>query len=174
MNYLSGHEARSGDKVAIGMDNGSTLLIGTVVKVCKKKIKIDAGRYGIMLRDPERVVLVAGDRSPTDNKPVLTSEQIIDIYGATFDSDIDQKFKLLTKDQFLQLLHEYGTTVYVHMDIVDEEDEQDWYSLALGFGLAKGLTPHQAHEFALIERYSANLYWMFKKDDDENDDDEEE
>lgn len=36
---------------------------------------------------------------------------------------------------------------------VDPAEEQDWYSLTLGWMIAKGYTPLQAHSFALYARY---------------------
>lgn len=40
---------------------------------------------------------------------------------------------------------------------IDSDDEQDWYSLTLGWALAKGFNPDDAHDFARIIRYSTDL-----------------
>lgn len=37
---------------------------------------------------------------------------------------------------------------------IDPLDEQDWYSLSLGWAIAKGLSPANAHEFSLHIRYA--------------------
>lgn len=169
MNYLSGQPAKVGDTVAIGMDNGSRLIIGTVTGICAKKIKIDGGEAwsGNLYRDPERVVLVS---APQQLSPVaLTSDQIVDLYAVALDGDFDNKFNkgyTITRDKFLQLFHEHATTIYAHSREVDEAEEQDWYSIALGFALAKGLTPTEAHEYAIIERYSTNLSYMYQDDEE--------
>jgi len=40
---------------------------------------------------------------------------------------------------------------------IDPSQEQDWYSLILGWALAKGLSPKDAHDFALYIRYETEL-----------------
>lgn len=40
---------------------------------------------------------------------------------------------------------------------IDPDDEQDWYSLTLGWALAKGIKPYAAHEFASFIRYFSDL-----------------
>lgn len=41
---------------------------------------------------------------------------------------------------------------------IDPGEEQDWYSLTLGFFLAKGLTAREAHELSIYVRYTLQ-YW---------------
>ncbi len=36
---------------------------------------------------------------------------------------------------------------------IDPYHSEDWYSLALGWAIAKGIPPEEAHEFAKIVRY---------------------
>jgi len=40
---------------------------------------------------------------------------------------------------------------------VDPGQEEDWRSLTLGWALAKGLTPEEAHEFSFHIRYNTEL-----------------
>lgn len=40
---------------------------------------------------------------------------------------------------------------------VDPSYSQDWFSLTLGWGIAKGLTPDDAHSFAIHIRYHTDL-----------------
>lgn len=47
--------------------------------------------------------------------------------------------------------------VHDKADEVDSSQEQDWYSLTLGFALGYGWTPSDAHEFATYIRYQTNL-----------------
>lgn len=42
-------------------------------------------------------------------------------------------------------------------NLVDPSNEQDWFSLTLGWAIAKGLTPDEAHEFASFIRYKTDL-----------------
>jgi hypothetical protein len=53
-----------------------------------------------------------------------------------------QKFKLQVHDQAKE---------------VDPTDEQDWFSITLGWALANGLTPKEAHVFATHIRYETDL-----------------
>ena len=39
-------------------------------------------------------------------------------------------------------------------EVVDPEDELDWYSLSIGWAIAKGLNPSDAQEFANHMRYT--------------------
>lgn len=41
---------------------------------------------------------------------------------------------------------------------LDPEKEQDWFSLSLGYFIAKGLTIDQAHDASLMSRYTFG-YW---------------
>lgn len=40
---------------------------------------------------------------------------------------------------------------------VDPSQDQDWFSLTLGWAIAKGLTPKEAHDFAIFIRYHTDL-----------------
>ena len=40
---------------------------------------------------------------------------------------------------------------------IDPSNEQDWYSLTLGWGIGKGLSPDEAHDFARYIRYETPL-----------------
>lgn len=40
---------------------------------------------------------------------------------------------------------------------VDPDNEQDWYSLTLGWAIAKGMSPNMAHDFATYIRYETPL-----------------
>lgn len=41
--------------------------------------------------------------------------------------------------------------------LIDPDDDQDWYSLTLGWAIAKGMHPDKAHEFANHIRYETEL-----------------
>lgn len=55
------------------------------------------------------------------------------------------------------LVEEFEEKVSNKGDEIDEEQEQDWYSLTLGWALAKGFDADGAHDFARIIRYSTDL-----------------
>ena len=40
---------------------------------------------------------------------------------------------------------------------IDPYNSEDWYSLALGWALAKGIPPDAAHNFAKLVRYYTDL-----------------
>lgn len=40
---------------------------------------------------------------------------------------------------------------------IDPNQEQDWFSLTLGWAIAKGLSPDTAHSFATHVRYHTDL-----------------
>lgn len=40
---------------------------------------------------------------------------------------------------------------------VDPSNSQDWFSITLGWAIAKGLSPEDAHEFAIHIRYNTKL-----------------
>jgi len=41
--------------------------------------------------------------------------------------------------------------------LVDPDNEQDWYSLTLGYFIGKGEDPESAHDLALYIRYHTDL-----------------
>lgn len=43
-------------------------------------------------------------------------------------------------------------------DDIDPNDDQDWYSLSIGWALAKGLEPQDAYQFAEWMRYEKNYF----------------
>jgi hypothetical protein len=40
---------------------------------------------------------------------------------------------------------------------IDPNNEQDWFSLTLGWAIARGFSPEAAHEFASFIRYKTDL-----------------
>ncbi len=40
---------------------------------------------------------------------------------------------------------------------IDSAQEQDWFSLTLGWAIAKGLAPQDAHDFAIFIRHQTDL-----------------
>ena len=50
-----------------------------------------------------------------------------------------------------------GRKVYEKSHQVDPKNELDWYSLAIGFGIAWGLSPKDAHDFSRYLRFSTHL-----------------
>lgn len=55
---------------------------------------------------------------------------------------------------FEKLLPAWKVEVYDRKDEIDPSSEQDWYSLTLGWAIAKGLEPAKAYEFANWVRYN--------------------
>ncbi len=55
------------------------------------------------------------------------------------------------------LLPSWKKNVFDKAKEIDNNDEQDWYSLALGFALGKGRNPEEAHNFANHVRYKTDL-----------------
>lgn len=41
---------------------------------------------------------------------------------------------------------------------IDSSEEQDWFSLSLGWAIAKGLTPDAAWDFAIFVRYEKHYF----------------
>lgn len=56
-----------------------------------------------------------------------------------------------------ELVAAFALEVHAHAGEVDPENEQDWYSLTLGWALGKGVSPAGAHEIALYIRYRTDL-----------------
>lgn len=56
-----------------------------------------------------------------------------------------------------ELVKLFKTEVNDRSEEVDPNSEEDWFSLSVGWGLAKGLSPEQAREFAIYLRYSTDL-----------------
>jgi len=51
----------------------------------------------------------------------------------------------------------FKTEVHDKAKEVDPSNEQDWFSITLGWALGKGLSPDRAHEFAIYIRYKTEL-----------------
>jgi hypothetical protein len=66
----------------------------------------------------------------------------IKLCDCEIDSSLEQQFEKISE---------------IANEIDDESNDQDWYSLTLGWALAKGLTPIKAHEFAKHIRYHTTL-----------------
>ena len=56
-----------------------------------------------------------------------------------------------------ELIKQFAVECHDRGSEIDPDNERDWLSLTLGWALAKGLTPSQAHDFALHIRYQTNL-----------------
>ena len=56
-----------------------------------------------------------------------------------------------------RLLALFQSEVHDRADRVDPAGEQDWFSLTLGWAIAKGLSPESAHDFAIHVRHKTNL-----------------
>lgn len=56
-----------------------------------------------------------------------------------------------------ELLESFRREVTDRAAEVDPDNEQDWFSLTLGWAVAKGLTPEDAHKFATHVRYHTDL-----------------
>jgi hypothetical protein len=55
------------------------------------------------------------------------------------------------------LLAAFKREVHDKQKIIDSDDEEDWYSLTLGWAIGKGLEPDDAHDFATHVRYRTDL-----------------
>lgn len=51
----------------------------------------------------------------------------------------------------------FSTEVLHRKNIIDPYNSEDWYSLALGWAIAKGATPEEAHKFAKFIRYYTDI-----------------
>lgn len=63
----------------------------------------------------------------------------------------------MTKERRDELVVLFKTEVHDRGEEIDGSSEQDWYSLTLGWAVAKGLLPTEAHEFARHVRYHTEL-----------------
>ena len=64
---------------------------------------------------------------------------------------------MLTVKDRDELVSQFKTEVNDRAEEIDESGKQDGYSLTLGWAIAKGLTPDEAHEFARHIRYHTEL-----------------
>lgn len=51
----------------------------------------------------------------------------------------------------------FSQEVLLRKKLIDPYNSEDWYSLALGWAIAKGISPEEAHEFAKLIRYYTDL-----------------
>ena len=58
---------------------------------------------------------------------------------------------------FRKLTKKFEKEVHLKATEVDPNFSQDWFSLTLGWGIAKGLKPSEAHSFAVHIRYHTDL-----------------
>jgi len=56
-----------------------------------------------------------------------------------------------------KLIQTFQNEVNEKASEIDPTQEQDWFSLTLGWAIAKGLNPTEAYDFALRIRYNTNL-----------------
>jgi hypothetical protein len=56
-----------------------------------------------------------------------------------------------------ELVTLWKSQVYDKGEEIDPTNEQDWYSLAIGWALGKDLTPDEAHAFANHITFTARL-----------------
>ena len=52
----------------------------------------------------------------------------------------------MTKDELEEL---FRKEIVERAEEIDKDHSEDWFSLSLGWAIAKGLTPDQAYEFTL-------------------------
>jgi hypothetical protein len=57
------------------------------------------------------------------------------------------------KDEWIPLLKLYKKEIDDRASIIDCSNEQNWFSLILGWAIAKGLDPDDAYNFASYIRY---------------------
>lgn len=69
--------------------------------------------------------------------------------------------ELRREKKYWNLAQVFKTEVCKKKRWIDPEQEQDWYSLSLGWAIAKGLVIKDAHEFSLYVRY--DLQYFHKK-----------
>lgn len=55
------------------------------------------------------------------------------------------------------LVQQFKREVHNNAEAIDLSDGQDWYSITLGWAIGKGLSPAEAHAFALFIRYDTEL-----------------
>lgn len=65
----------------------------------------------------------------------------------------DWKKNLLADPLLPKLLKQFHDEISLKASEVDEASNQDWFSLSLGWAIAKGLSPEKAHEFSIFLRY---------------------
>jgi hypothetical protein len=61
------------------------------------------------------------------------------------------------KKELEKFLEPFKQEVSNRAKSIDPENTQDWYSITLGWAIAKGMSTKDAHEFSVFVRYSTNL-----------------
>jgi hypothetical protein len=56
-----------------------------------------------------------------------------------------------------EIMLQYQQEIWDRREDVDPSDEQDWFSLTLGWAIAKGLQPEEAHYFSIYIRYKTDM-----------------
>jgi hypothetical protein len=56
-----------------------------------------------------------------------------------------------------ELVNQFKIEVVDRAGEIDGSDSQDWFSLTLGWAIAKGVEPADAHDFAIHIRYDSGL-----------------
>jgi len=56
-----------------------------------------------------------------------------------------------------QLLVDFKVEVHDRGEVFDPDNELDWYSVTVGWALAKGVAPEEARDFAAHVRYQTDL-----------------
>ncbi len=56
-----------------------------------------------------------------------------------------------------ELIELFKTECHDRASQVDPDNSHDWHSLTLGWAIAKGLSPDDAHDFARYIRYDTEL-----------------
>jgi hypothetical protein len=59
--------------------------------------------------------------------------------------------------QFELLERKFKLEVHDRSNAIDHSNEQDWFSLTLGWAIGKGLSPDEANDFAFHIRYHTKL-----------------
>lgn len=55
-------------------------------------------------------------------------------------------------------LEDFRVTAYSQADLVNVDGDLDWYDLAIGWGLGKGMTPDNACAFAEFITWKTNMW----------------
>ena len=64
------------------------------------------------------------------------------------------KYNKVTRYKLTEL---FKQEIYNKRKYVDPENNQDWYSLTIGWAIAKGFAPRYAWDFATYIRYNTDL-----------------
>ena len=64
---------------------------------------------------------------------------------------------MVTMRKITNFQTQFAREVIDNKKLIDPYNWEDWYSLALGWAIAKGVSPDEAHNFAKIVRYYTEL-----------------